>query len=275
MSSFGSRLEKAFSSQGHLCLGIDPSREQLNAWSLPDSAEGAKRFGFALLEAADGLVGIVKPQVSFFEQYGPAGLTVLIEILTEARARGLLTIADAKRGDIGSTMVGYSRAWLSKEAVFVCDALTLSPYLGPESLEQTVLTALENSRGIFLLAATSNPEAHSLQSSRSGTQSVAQSVVSFASSHCEGSLGSIGVVIGANVSLPEVGIDFENSSNLPVLVPGFGHQGADLSSLSTLFGPVASNAVCSISRSIAGSSPEGLVERISAAKAQLLKGLGV
>lgn len=274
MSSFGSRLEAVFSREGHLCVGIDPSPEQLNAWSLPDTAEGAKRFGYAMLEATEGLVGVVKPQVAFFEQYGPAGLSVLIEIFNEASSRGLVTIADAKRGDIGSTMVGYSRAWLSNEAVFVCDALTLSPYLGPSSLEQTVSTALENDRGVFVLAATSNPEALSLQASRSDKQSVAQSVVAFASSRCKGSLGSVGVVLGATVSLREFSIDFAHSSNVPLLVPGFGHQGASLGNAKSLLGSVANNAICSVSRSVAGQGPEGLTERISAARAELVKGLG-
>ena len=269
MPSFGERLLGVFESHGHLCVGIDPSVSQLRSWELPDSAQGAKNFAFSILDAVRDHVGIIKPQVAFFEQFGPEGLAALTEVLEEAQSRGLLVIADAKRGDIGSTMEAYSRAWLSSEAVFVCDALTVSPYLGLDSLNDTVEIALQNSRGLFILAATSNPEALPIQSSERNGQSVAASVLSFASSNGKGKLGSVGVVLGATVEFSGLGIDVGVAPSFPVLVPGFGAQGARLSEARELLGAYASVSVCSVSRSVAGDSLNGLEDRVLKAKSEL------
>jgi orotidine-5'-phosphate decarboxylase len=273
VSSFGVRLSHGFSSKGQLCVGIDPSFEQLQSWGLPQSAEGARSFAMAILDAASDLVAVVKPQVAFFEQFGPEGFKVLADVLQEASSRNLLVIADAKRGDIGSTMDGYSKAWLSKEAVFLCDALTVSPYLGPESLSQTVESALDNNRGVFILSATSNPEASSLQSAIASGSSVARSVFDFASRHSKGELGSIGVVIGATVDCTALGIDISEPTNVPVLVPGFGSQGAKLSKAASILNTFAAVSICSVSRSVAGADKEGLSKRIATAKAELEVGL--
>lgn len=275
MSSFGARLSKVFKEFGQLCIGIDPSAEQLSSWGFPDSALGAKNFAAAMLDAAEGKVGIVKPQVAFFEQYGPSGFQVLSEVLEDARARGLVVIADAKRGDIGSTMDGYTRAWLSNEAAFLADALTVSPYLGISSLQPTIDVAKSNGKGLFLLAATSNPEAAEVQSAtRSGT-SVAGQVVSYVASLNEKPIGSIGVVIGATVNLNAIGIQALELANTPVLMPGFGTQGVSLSRASELFGPLSANLICNVSRSAAGSDFAGLADRIAAAKLELELGLAL
>lgn len=273
VSSFGSRLLEVFTKQGHLCIGIDPSAEQLSSWSLPVSAQGARAFSLEILDAAAGNVGLVKLQVAFFEQFGPEGFRVLAEVLELAQSRELLVIADAKRGDIGSTMAGYARAWLSKEALFVCDAVTVSPYLGAESLAESVSVALSNKRGIFVLAATSNPEATVVQSSMSGDKSVASRALSFAGSFSEGDLGSVGVVVGATVQAQEVGLDFNQVLGFPVLVPGFGSQGAQFLGARALLAAYSDVSLCSSSRAIAGSSREGLAERVSKAKAELEVGL--
>lgn len=273
MSSFGVRLLRGFEARGQLCVGIDPSLEQLRNWGLPESAEGARSFAMAILDSAADQVAVVKPQVSFFEQFGLDGFRVLAEVMQEAGARKLLVIADAKRGDIGSTMDGYANAWLAKEAPFVCDALTLSPYLGPDSLKPTVQAALENDRGLFLLAATSNPEATKLQSAITGGQSVAKSVYDFASAYGEGTIGSIGVVIGATVDTSKLGIDLARPSIAPVLVPGFGTQGADLTKAGSIMQAHSSVSIFSVSRSVAGVSREGLTERMALAKTELEVGL--
>lgn len=275
MSSFGSRLEDCFHSFGQLCIGIDPSGMQLQSWNLPDSAQGAESFAMQIVDAADGQVGMIKTQVAFFEQYGPPGFTALSRVLLEARARGIMTIADAKRGDIGSTMDGYSRAWLGAEAAFVCDALTVSPYLGPASLEQTIETALSNDRGIFILAATSNPEATNLQAATSGAESVANSVARFAANYSGDNMGSIGLVVGATVTRENVGLKLEQFSNVPILAPGFGAQGAELARARSLFGSASSNVICSVSRSVAGPTPVGVADRVLAAKTELAIGFGL
>jgi orotidine-5'-phosphate decarboxylase len=273
VSSFGARLEQAFLSYGQLCVGIDPSSEQLSSWGLPDSAEGAREFAFEILEACANEVGIIKPQVAFFEQFGQEGLAVLSEVLHSANSSGLLVIADAKRGDIGSSMAGYTRAWLSKDAAFQADALTLSPFLGLESLRPTIDTALANQKGVFLLAATSNPESAIIQRASTPQGSIASAVASFASSFSSAGLGSVGLVVGATVSLKDYDLASGSFQNTPILMPGFGAQGVALGSTRKLFGDLTSNLICSVSRSVAGDSRVGLRERIFSAKQELNQGV--
>jgi orotidine-5'-phosphate decarboxylase len=274
LSSFGQRLLEVFDTKGQLCVGLDPSAEQLSKWELPLSASGAEKFCNKVLDACHDSVGIVKPQVAFFEQFGSGGLASLERILLRASEEGFLVIADAKRGDIGSTMDGYARAWLSSEAPFVADALTVSPFLGPESLGDTVTAALQNGKGLFILAATSNPEARSLQSSTGGLgQSVSSDVCEFAGRFSEDSLGSIGVVIGAQVNLNLMGIDSAKLSSVPILAPGFGAQGAQLSSAKATFGQLSPSVVFNVARSVAGNSADGLKSRVLAAKLELETGL--
>jgi len=273
VSSFGLRLQQGFRAKGQLCVGIDPSLEQLHSWDLPQSAAGAREFAMAILDAAAEQVALVKPQVAYFEQFGPEGFKVLAEVMQEAVSRQLIVIADAKRGDIGSTMNGYARAWIGQEAIFLCDALTVSPYLGLESLDETVKAALDNNRGLFVLAATSNPEAARLQSAVSDGQSVARTVHEYAKAHCEGALGSVGIVYGATVDSSTIGIELSKPSNVPVLVPGFGSQGASLSQASSLLQAFTTQSICSVSRSVAGSTVEGLANRLSIAKSELEVGL--
>ena len=173
---FGARLERAMTVAGPLCVGIDPHPSLLDAWGLPATANGLERFALGVLEAAAERCAAVKPQVALFEAYGSAGFAVLERVLRESRAAGLLSIADAKRGDIGSTMAAYASAWLSDDSPLAADAVTLSPYLGFESLRPALDLARETGRGTFVLALTSNPEGASVQHV-GGTGSVAGSVL--------------------------------------------------------------------------------------------------
>ena len=173
---FGARLERAMTVAGPLCVGIDPHPSLLDAWHLPATAQGLERFALRVLEAAAERCAAVKPQVALFEAYGSAGFAVLERVLRESREAGLLSIADAKRGDIGSTMAAYASAWLSDDSPLAADAVTLSPYLGFESLRPALDLARETGRGTFVLALTSNPEGASVQHV-GGTGSVAGSVL--------------------------------------------------------------------------------------------------
>jgi orotidine-5'-phosphate decarboxylase len=270
-TTFGDRLAEALTRFGPLCVGIDPHEHLLRDWGLDASAAGAREFGLRVVEAAAGHVGIVKPQVSFFERYGSAGFAALEDVLAAGRAAGLVVIADAKRGDIGTTMDGYAAAWLAIGAPLEADAVTLSPYLGPQSLRDTVATAAANGKGVFVLAATSNPEAIDLQSAVIGgdapRQTVAQRVVTevaaFDRDH-RARLGSVGVVIGATVARDALGLDDQTLRGIPVLAPGFGAQGAVARDLVRLFGALAPDVIASESRSILHAGPDAIAETIVA-----------
>ncbi len=115
--AFGDRLASVFDGAGRLCVGIDPHAHLLSEWGLADSAGGARDFGLRVVEAVvTGNAGIVKPQVAFFERFGSAGYAALEDVLAAARAAGLLVIADAKRGDIGTSVEAYAQAWLNENA---------------------------------------------------------------------------------------------------------------------------------------------------------------
>lgn len=263
--TFGDRVRAAFGEHGRLCVGIDPHEQLLTDWGLDVSPEGARTFGLRVVEAAAGRCGIVKPQVSFYERFGSAGFAALEDVLAMARAAGLLVIADAKRGDIGSTMDAYARAWLTPGSPLEADAVTLSPYLGVGALEGTLRYALTHGKGAFVLAATSNPEASGVQTARMSEDAhgstvaggVATEVAAFnAATTREGSWGSIGLVIGATVDLAERGLPDGLAPVAPILAPGFGHQGARSEDRETIFGRLAPAVIVAESRSILTAGPE-------------------
>lgn len=274
VDSFGMRLSRTFVSHGQLCVGMDPSEEQLRKWQLPVSAAGAENFCNEIMKSCQDVIGILKPQVSFFEQFGSEGFAALERLLVRASESGFIVIADAKRGDIASTMDGYAKAWLSTEGPFMADAVTVSPYLGSESLNGTIATASNNSKGVFILSATSNPEAKALQSAISeNQQSVASKVASYAAGFNKKSLGSVGLVIGAQANLFNMGIDTSTLRHTPILMPGFGAQGEKLLNARAIIGELTDVTTFSVSRSVAGESPVGLRERVRSTKAELEIGL--
>ncbi|MCR2814664.1 orotidine-5'-phosphate decarboxylase [Microbacterium jiangjiandongii] len=269
MTGFGGRLREALATRGPLCVGIDPHEHLLAEWGLPASAAGTRDFGLRVVDAAAGRVGIVKPQVSFFERWGSAGFAALEGVLAAARAAGLLIIADAKRGDIGTTMDAYARAWLTPGSPLEADAVTLSPYLGVGALTGTLEYALAHGKGAFVLAATSNSEARRLQGARDGGDgTVAAGVVAEISAFnartaAAGEPAGVGFVIGATVDLAEAGLADALLPAAPVLAPGFGAQGAQPTHLAALTRSLASPVVASESRSILSVGPTTLAARIA------------
>lgn len=282
--SFGGKLETAFSKYGQLCVGVDPHAELLLEWGLQDNVEGLRTFAFKTLEAAVGQVGIIKPQVSFFERFGAKGFQVLEDFSTEASKTDILVIMDAKRGDIGTTMAAYFDAWLGKAAPFTCDALTVSPYLGFDSLKTVMSNALELGKGIFTLAATSNPEGATLQKAMVSNQTIAASIweslaelnkVNFGG---RDRLGSLGAVLGATLNLNSFGLSAvtngQTEAATPILAPGFGAQGANLSDTKILFGQGSAQVIPTVSRSVLQAGPAGLAKAITSAKNELALALG-
>ncbi len=213
--------------------GHRPSRLTAAGVGSGASPDGLREFGLRTVEAAAGRVGVVKPQVAFFEAYGPEGLSVLAEVQQAAQDAGLLVIADAKRGDIGSTMAAYAQAWLNPAAPLGADALTVSPYLGFGALQPAVDAARTYGTGIFALALTSNPEGAALQLARgadgrtaAGSVVAAAAQANAASGNDDGSLGDVGLVVGATTAryAQEYDIDL-TIGRPPVLAPGYGAQG--------------------------------------------------
>lgn len=266
--TFSKRLETAFAAKGQLCVGIDPHESLLLENGFDVSAEGLHQFSLRMLDQLQYEVSIIKPQVSFFERFGSQGFRSLELILQEANQRGFLVIADAKRGDIGSTMEAYGQAWLAKSAPFICDALTVNPYLGVGSLSSAVAFASERGKGLFVLAATSNQEGITLQSSRNEEVTVAAQVArevqtfNINSATSNTLFGSLGLVVGATVDLKQMGLDSLNadrtSLRTTILAPGFGFQGARLESAKNIFGDLSRDVIYTVSRSALRNGIEGL-----------------
>ena len=277
---FGERVRSALQARGPLCVGIDPHSVLLAAWGLTDDARGVREFGLRTIEAAAGRVAVVKPQVSFFERFGSQGIAALEDVLAAARAAGLIVIADAKRGDIGSTMDDYARAWLSPGSPLEADALTVNPFLGVGALAGTFALAEEHGKGLFVLAATSNPEAEGLQRSAGTTgATVSASIIAEvsernAATSGAGQWGSIGFVIGATVDWMQAGIE-PFTPVAPILAPGFGAQGATPADLRSRFGAMSSAVIASESRSILSAGPADLADAITARAAEYLEVAGV
>ncbi|GAA1736327.1 orotidine-5'-phosphate decarboxylase [Isoptericola hypogeus] len=265
---FGTRLAAAMDGLGPLCVGIDPHATLLDAWGLADDAAGVREFGLRVVDALGGRVAAFKPQAAFFERHGSAGVAALEDVIAAARAAGTLTIVDAKRGDIGSTMAGYADAFLADGSPLAGDAVTLSPYLGFGSLTPAADLAARTGRGIFVLCLTSNKEGHEVQHAvgRDGV-SVAASVAAQAAVLNAGPvsdgepMGSVGLVVGATVgdAAQETGTDLA-AVHGPFLAPGVGAQGAGERELAAVFGAARRNVLASSSRGVlaAGPDPDGL-----------------
>ncbi|WP_151523249.1 orotidine-5'-phosphate decarboxylase [Serinicoccus kebangsaanensis] len=256
---FGVRLAEAIRSRGPLCLGLDPHTGLLELWGLPDTPAGVREFCSLALEGAAPTCAAVKPQSAFFERHGSAGVAVLEEVLAACRERGLLTVLDVKRGDIGSTMLGYAEAYLGDGSPLAADALTLSPYLGYESLRPALDLARQTGRGAFVLTRTSNPEGTQVQGC--GRPTVAEQVMREVHRESAGQepCGDVGMVLGATVDLVAEGLRVEDSP-APVLTPGVGAQGADEHDVARSFGGARGRVLVPISRGILGAGADAVPE---------------
>jgi orotidine-5'-phosphate decarboxylase len=257
MTGFGARLAEAKLSRGPLCLGIDPHPELLRAWDLPTTADGLAAFCDVCVEAFSGFA-VVKPQVAFFESYGAAGYAVLERTIAALRSVGVLVLADAKRGDIGSTMAAYAAAWAG-DSPLAADAVTASPYLGFGSLRPLLEAAAAHDRGVFVLAATSNPEGGTVQRATFDGRTVAQLIVDQAAlvnrevnrSATGSEPGYVGVVLGATVfEAPDV-----SALGGPVLVPGVGVQGGRPEELGGLGGAAPGQLLPAVAREVLRAGP--------------------
>ncbi len=281
-SGFGARLAAEFAASRHLCAGIDPHAGLLAEWGFADDAAGAERMGREVVAASAGVAACVKPQIAFFERFGSAGFVALERVFEDARQAGLLVIADAKRGDIGSTFAAYADAWLSPGSPLEADALTVSPYLGFEALSGAFAHVRAHGKGLFVLAATSNPEAREVQRAvREDGRTVANAMVEDARAFNSefdraAAVGPIGVVLGATLDFSDFGVDADAGTDagthayepgvpaLPVLAPGFGAQGARIEDAKRIFGGLGGALLANESRGILAGGLEGLADRVRA-----------
>ena len=269
MSSFSTRLYSAIQEKKTPALvGLDPRLAMLPAGmvaggekaSWEEKANGFRQFCCEVVDVVAPLVPAVKPQVAFFEQLGSAGMAALADVIHYARAKGLLVVVDGKRNDIGSTAEAYADAFLAGErSAWHGDALTVSPYLGADSLDPFVKVCREHESGIFILVKTSNPGGGMLQDLVADGKPIYQHVADYVERIAletavdngaeENGYGSIGAVVGA--TYPEQLVELrEKMPHTWFLVPGFGSQGGTAADVAAAFDPSGQGAIINNSRGI-------------------------
>ncbi len=230
MSVFADRLVDAVRRSGPLCVGIDPHAGRIPELFGGDTPEGVANWAEAIVECAKGRAGVVKPQVGLFERLGPGGFSALKNTLETIRSAGLVCLTDAKRGDIGSTAEGYAKAYLSDDAPFPSDAVTVNPYMGLDTLEPFVRTAEAHAKGVIVLARTSNPGSADFQSKDlEGAPLYARVVQALAPliERLTGASGWSGLMLVCGATGPEEARALrELAPKSLFLVPGYGAQGA-------------------------------------------------
>lgn len=258
-----------------LCLGLDPTVEGLPPGFSRDLA-GIERFAALVLEAAGPYAAAVKPNLAFFEAYGSAGMAAL-ERLRGRIPADLPVIADAKRGDIGTTAARQATALYD---VLGADAVTVNPYLGAEAVAP-LLDRLD--RFAYLLCRTSNPGAGELQDlvlaadrdRNAPAERLHERVARLATDWGPG--GTVGLVVGATAP-EELAAIRCIAPGLPFLVPGVGAQGGDIAGV-LAHGPatavpgtaaVAGGLLVNVSRGIAQAALDGAETSVSTDPAERL-----
>lgn len=223
------------------------------------TAYAFEAFSKQLIDIVSPLVPAVKPQVAFFEQFGVPGFAALHSVMQYARQCGLIVIADAKRGDIGSTAEAYADAWLAGEdpeaAAWPADALTINPYLGTDTLQPFVDLAYRRGAALYVLVRTSNPGAAEFQDRVSEGKplytTIAETVqrLSESSRDAGQTFGCVGAVVGATwpIQLQELR---RQMPAVPLLIPGYGAQGGTSSDTAGAFNPDGLGALVNSSRGI-------------------------
>lgn len=265
MTHFADSLVAAVRRRGNpVLVGLDPRLaslpEGLRAGVAGDDEQAVAHtytdFCRGVIDVVASLVPAVKPQMAFFEQLGPAGMQSLHDVIGYARRKGLLVIVDGKRNDIGSTAKAYAQAYLGDEpdSAWCGDALTVSPYLGGDSLEPFFDIAARRGAGVFVLVKTSNPGGGLFQDLLCDERPIYEHVAAFVQSCAERTVGqnqygAVGAVVGA--TYPEEQARLRAlMPNAWFLVPGFGAQGAGASDVKDAFAEDGLGAVVNSSRAI-------------------------
>ncbi len=230
--------------------------------TLEAAASAILEYNKAIVDAVYELVPAVKPQIAMYEQFGVPGVMAFSETVDYCRKKGLIVIADVKRGDIGSTSAAYATAHLGKVTVgssslpvFDEDFCTVNPYLGSDGIKPFIDVCNENDRGIFVLVKTSNPSSGEFQDrvlhDEDSTlyETVGFKVNEWAKLSMDGSYSNIGAVVGA--TYPKMGEILRRIMPKSfILVPGYGAQGGTGKDLKPFFNSDGLGAIINSSRGI-------------------------
>jgi orotidine-5'-phosphate decarboxylase len=261
--SFADRFAVTRTARGPLVWGLDPSGKLLEDWGLGDTPDGLDRFADLVLPVAADTIGLVKPQSAFYERHGWRGLRTLARLTGQARAAGLLVIADVKRGDVGSTNDAYASAYLGTDAPFAADAVTVHPYLGLAAMGAFVSRAHEAGGCVLIVTRSSNPEGRAIQAARTpgpGGRTVEehllQEIGQLNAGLAPGALGPAGAVVAPAPPSPELPELPLTSMNGLFLAPGIGAQGYRPDDVKRTFAACPDRVMPSASRSLLAAGPD-------------------
>jgi orotidine-5'-phosphate decarboxylase len=245
-------------------VGLDPRAESLPQGLLDPAkakdpaavADAYRIFCRGVIDVVAPLVPAVKPQVAFFEEVGPQGMLALADVIRYAASKGLLVIVDGKRNDIGSTATAYAHGWLGagEASPWGGDALTVSPYLGDDSLTPFIEVCNARQTGIFVLVKTSNPGGKTFQDRMIDGEPLYRHVASYVEEVAtqtvnECGYSSIGAVVGA--TYPEQLAELRTAMpHTWFLIPGFGAQGGTARDVAAAFDAQGLGGIVNNSRGI-------------------------
>ena len=270
MNAIDDLIEKIKETGNPTVMGLDPRYDMIpeivrNKYSnnLEGIAESILEYNKELIDNTYDIIPAIKPQLAFYEMFGLEGMKAFKETCKYAKEKGMLVIADAKRGDIGSTAKGYSNAYLGqtpigddKVEVFEnIDFLTVNPYLGVDSITPFVEDCAKYGKGIFVLVKTSNPSSGELQDLKlENGKTVYEHVASLVEKWGEDLIGkygysSVAAVVGATYpdQLKEIR---EKAPHTYFLIPGYGAQGGKAEDIALGFDKEGLGGIVNASRSL-------------------------
>ena len=270
MNAIDRLIEKIKETNNPTVMGLDPRYEMLPAMvtsqyevSLEGASKAILEYNKALIDATYDIIPAIKPQLAFYEMFGMEGMKTFKETCRYAHEKGMVVIADAKRGDIGSTAKGYSNAYLGQTplgeekriAFELIDFLTVNPYLGVDSIKPFVEDCMQYEKGIFVLVKTSNPSSGELQDLKlENGKTVYEQVASLVEEWGEplrGKYGysSVAAVVGATYpeQLKEIR---QKAPHTFFLIPGFGAQGGKAEDIAHGFDRQGLGGIVNASRSL-------------------------
>ena len=254
MMHFADRLVERVAGKGAACVGVDPVLDRLpdDVRQAGGPVEAIGRFCEVVLETVAPHVAVVKFQSACFERYAAAGVDCLNGLLVRAHELGLMTILDAKRGDIGSSAEHYAAACLAE-----ADATTINAWCGSDGIRPFVDVAAEHGKGLFAWVRASNPSSDAVQGQKlADGRTVAEAMAELVAhiggeKRCIGQSGYslLGAVVGA--TKPDEAAQLRQLMPQQVfLVPGFGALEAGAEDVKACFAADGRGAIVNASRSI-------------------------
>ena len=262
-------IEKIKETKNPTVMGLDPRYEMLPKCiteKYPQTLEGVAQaiveYNKALIDATYDIIPAVKPQIAFYEMFGIPGMQAFKETCEYAKQKGMIVIADIKRGDIGSTAQGYSNAYLGKtkignieQSIFDVDFVTVNPYMGTDCVKPFIEDCKKYNKGLFILVKTSNPSSGELQdlkfeNGKEVYKQVAELVEKWGEELVgENGYSSIAAVVGATYpeQLKQIR---EIAPHTYFLIPGYGAQGGKVEDIALGFDKNGLGGIVNASRSL-------------------------